>query len=106
MAAIKALEDPDYYRDRDAETASLRRDLGEQLSRLGWKVLPGVANFLLCELPAGGPGTAELIARCREQGLFLRDPGSMGTATETQRIRIAVKDATTNRRMIEILESL
>ena len=106
VAAVKALEDPVYYRDRYAETASLRRDLGERLSRLGWKVLPGVANFLLCELPAEGPGTAELIARCREQGLFLRDPGSMGTATGTQRIRIAVKDATTNRRMIEILESL
>ena len=105
VAAVKALEDPAYYQDRYAETAILRCDLGEQLSRLGWKVLPGVANFLLCELPAEGPGTTELISRCREQGLFLRDPGSMGTATGTQRIRIAVKDATTNRRMIEILES-
>ncbi len=106
VAAVKALEDPAYYADRYAETKVLREALADSLTDLGWHVFQGVANFLLCELPLAGPETSDLIDQCREQGLYLRDPGSMGSASAKRLIRIAVKDAGTNQRMVDIIKSV
>jgi histidinol-phosphate/aromatic aminotransferase/cobyric acid decarboxylase-like protein len=105
VAAVKALENPDYYSACYRETKTLRESLAEELSTLGWLTFPAVANFLLCELPPGGPDSVEMIARCRKLGLFLRHPGNMGTMPGGRFIRIAVKDVETNRRMVEILRS-
>jgi histidinol-phosphate/aromatic aminotransferase/cobyric acid decarboxylase-like protein/N-acyl-L-homoserine lactone synthetase len=105
VAAVKALENPKYYMARCAETRTLREQLAGELSALGWFVLPSVANFLLCELPADGLDASELVTRCREQGLYLRDPGSMGNIPSNRLIRIAVKDADTNLRMVEVIKS-
>jgi len=102
VAAVKALESPGYYAACFAETHVLREKLAEELGGLGWKVLPSVANFLLCELP-GGMVASELVDYCRGEGLYLRDPGSMGSVFSRQLIRIAVKDAGTNQRMLGIL---
>ena len=104
VAAVAALQDPDYYAARYAETHRLREALAEELSRFdGWKVLPGIANFLLCHLPDSGPTAAALVTQCRAQGLFLRDVGAMGRSFGDHALRIAVKDATTNQRMVETL---
>lgn len=103
VAAVKALESPGYYAARFVETRALREKLAEDLGELGWKVLPSVANFLLCELPDGGMAASELVDYCRGQGLYLRDPGNMGCASSRQLIRMAVKDADTNERMVGIL---
>jgi histidinol-phosphate/aromatic aminotransferase/cobyric acid decarboxylase-like protein len=70
---------------------------------LGWQIIAGVANFLLCRLPETGPDAETLIVRCRARGLFLRNAGSMGTNLGERAIRIAVKDAATNRRMVKII---
>jgi len=74
--------------------------------RLGWEVVPGVANFLLCHLPQGGPGAAAVIEAARRHGLFLRNAAGMGTGMGERALRIAVKDEATNRRMIRILEEV
>lgn len=103
VAAVRALEDPEYYAARWRETHALRAGLAEALERLGVEVLPGVANFLLCHLPEGGPDAAEVVARAREEGLFVRDVGTMGTRLGGRALRIATKDAETNRRMARIL---
>jgi histidinol-phosphate/aromatic aminotransferase/cobyric acid decarboxylase-like protein len=104
VAAVAALQDPDYYAARYAETHRLREALAGELSRFdGWEILPGIANFLLCHLPDNGPNAATLVAQCRAQGLFLRDVGVMGRYFGTHALRIAVKDAATNQRMVEIL---
>lgn len=105
VAAVRALQNPDYYSTRYLETHALRRDLAQALNGLGLRVIPGIANFLLCELPAAGPGAAEVVARCRAEGLFLRDASVMGTRLGTHHLRIAVKDAETNQRMVTALES-
>ncbi len=104
VAATRALQDSSYYIARFAETRVLREQLGEQLQALGWAVIPGKANFLLCHLPENGPSTAQLIQECQQHGLFLRNPGSMGTALGNQAVRIAVKDAETNDRMLGIIK--
>lgn len=103
VAAVRALENTGYYADQYAKTVELRDSLATELTTLGWQVLPGIANFLLCELPATGPTAGEVVRACREHGLFLRDAALMGATLGSQYLRLAVKDATTNRRMLRIL---
>ena len=106
VAAVKALQDPAYYAARYEETHRLRGQLIESLRPLGLEIVPSVANFLLCHLPAGGPDAATVVSRCREHGLFLRDASIMGSQMGSHALRIAVKDADTNRRLVEVLQDL
>ena len=103
VAAVNAFADADYYAAKYAETHTLREELADELRRLGWQVVAGVTNFLLCHLPETGPDAETLIVRCRARGLFLRNAASMGTNLGERTLRIAVKDAETNRRMMEII---
>jgi histidinol-phosphate/aromatic aminotransferase/cobyric acid decarboxylase-like protein len=103
LAAIRALENPAYYTERYAETAILREHLAQALVALGIHVHPGVANFLLCELPAEGPDTATVVRACRCQGVFLRQVGNMGTQFGSHTVRIAVKDSTGNATIVAAL---
>ena len=105
MAAVAALQDFDYYSQRYCETHFLRTALAEGLHHLGMaKVVPGTANFLMFELPEGHLTSSVAIARCRNRDLFLRDPAATTPWLGTKSLRIAVKDAATNSRMLEILE--
>lgn len=103
MAACEALRATDYYRERWRETSALCSDLASALTTLGWDVVPGCANFLLCHLPTDGPDAAGVAAQARTHGLFLREVGNMGTALGRHALRVAVKDRTTNGRMIALL---
>jgi histidinol-phosphate/aromatic aminotransferase/cobyric acid decarboxylase-like protein len=103
LAAVRALEDPAYYAARWLETHGLRESLAAELRALGWDLLPGSANFLLCHVPADGPDAATWISRCQEHGLWLRSASAMSPLLGDRAIRVAVKDAATNRRMVEIL---
>ena len=73
------------------------------LRALGCEVVPGVANFILCHLPDGGPDAATVVQRCRRHNLFLRDTAEMGSRLGLRALRIAVKDGATNRRMAELI---
>lgn len=104
IAAVHALENETYYRQKYAETNLGRQRLADGLMQLGLDVIPGSANFLLCHLPESGPDACELIAECQTEGLFLRDVRSMGQALGRYAIRFAVKNAATNARMLAIVE--
>ncbi len=106
VAAVRALKAKHYYAGRHRETACLREQLTTDLDALGLRVLPGIANFLLCRLPDDGPTAAQAVHACREQGLFIRDAALMGTRLGARFVRLAVKDSDTNRRMIEILSEV
>ena len=104
VAAVKALEDPAWYEARWHETARLREALAAALrERLGFAVVPSTTNFLLCRMPDAAPTAAELGERVRAAGLFLRDVSGMGSGLPTRAVRLAVKDAATNARMVDIL---
>jgi histidinol-phosphate/aromatic aminotransferase/cobyric acid decarboxylase-like protein len=104
IAAVRALDDPDYYADRWRETARLREELASGLSQLaGFDVVPGVANFILCHLPSSGMEAADLVDGCRSRNLFLRDVAAMGKDLGRHALRIAVKDGSTNARMLDVL---
>jgi histidinol-phosphate/aromatic aminotransferase/cobyric acid decarboxylase-like protein len=106
VAAVRALQSPDYYAAFYRETAANRQQLAAGLRALGWDVLPGIANFLLCHLPAHGADADAVVRAARSEGLFLRDAVRMGAALGPRVIRIAVKDAATNARMITILQKV
>ena len=106
VAAVRALQDPDYYAARYRETAALREELASGLKSLGWEVLPGIANFLLCHLPEQSPPAAEWVRRCRVHGLFMRDAALMGSGLGSRAVRLAVKDAATNAQMLQIIREM
>jgi histidinol-phosphate/aromatic aminotransferase/cobyric acid decarboxylase-like protein len=106
VAAVAALQDPEYYAARWAETQRRRENLSAQLSKFtGWKIIPGRANFVLCHLPVTGPSAAEMVRRCRIHGLYVRDVGSMGQSLGERALRIAVKDAATNTQIIQLVQA-
>lgn len=106
VAAVRALESPEYYEARWAETAGLRTTLAAGLRQLDWEVVDGVANFLLCHLPDTAPTAAELVGACQRRGLFVRNASPMGRQLGDRAVRLAVKDAVTNERMLEILRAV
>ena len=106
LAAVRSLESPDYYADRYAETLALRAELTIGLQSLGWRVIPGIANFLLCELPEHGPDADVVVTACRSRGLYLRNARSMGSSLGERMIRVAVKDSETIRRMLATLREI
>ena len=104
VAAVAALRDPVYYARRYRETHRLRERLAEMLRAAGaGDVLPSVANWIVCHLPSDGPTAAEVVRRCRAQGVFLRDVGGMGTRLGAHTLRTAVKDEAANARIAEVL---
>jgi len=107
VAAVAALQDPDYYAARYAETHRLRRQFAQRLAEMtDWEILPGIANFLLCHLPEDGPDADSIVSRCRAHGLFLRNADGMGRRFAGRSIRIAVKDEATNLRIVEIISAV
>ena len=106
IAACEALNATDYYRAQWRTTHTLRAELQTDLEALGWDVLPGCANFLLCWLPTDGPDAAELATRTRRVGLFVREVTNMGSSLGRYAVRIAVKDRDTNHRIVEILKAV
>jgi histidinol-phosphate/aromatic aminotransferase/cobyric acid decarboxylase-like protein len=103
MAACEALRNLDYYQAKWIETHRLREELAQGLQELGWEVLPGCANFLLCHLPPDQPEAMEFVKACRKRDLFIRDVASMGKCFDKHTVRIAVKDQRTNFSMLQIL---
>jgi len=78
----------------------VRTRLRDALVPLGFDVMPSAANFLLCHLPEDGPSAADVVSRCRQHQLFIRDTSTMGVRDA---VRIAVKDLSTSERMTEIV---
>ena len=104
LAAVLALRDPGYYSCRYEETHRLRLELMESLLQVtDFDIVPGTGNYLLCHLPEEGPTAEDVIASCREYGLYLRNAAVTSPMLGNHAVRIAVKDAATNERMIDIL---
>jgi len=106
IAACEALRNISYYQKRWAETERLREDFAIGLAVLGWEVISGSANFLLCHIPPDQPAATIVIAICRKYHLFLRDVSNMGQCFDDRTIRIAVKNAATNQRILSILKKV
>ena len=103
VAAVRALEEHEYYAARYRETHALREKLAAGLQDLGLDVNPSVANFLLCHLPERYPDAALVARRCRKQGVYIRDAGEISRGLGDRALRIAVKDEESNCRILKVL---
>jgi histidinol-phosphate/aromatic aminotransferase/cobyric acid decarboxylase-like protein len=105
VAAMRALEDYGWYRERAAETRALREELAARIDALpGLRTFPGTANFVLfatARVPA-----AELVERCRARGVFLRDCSSLSPRLGGRFVRTAVKDRAGNARIAAALAAV
>lgn len=106
VAAIHALQSPDYYEARYKETHVLRETMTHGLRTINiGEIVPGIANFILFHLADDHPDAGTVISRCRKQGLFIRDAAEMGSGMGDRAIRIAIKDSASNQRILQILEN-
>ncbi|GGX18107.1 aminotransferase class I/II-fold pyridoxal phosphate-dependent enzyme [Streptomyces chryseus] len=102
LAAVAALRDPVYYSDCWLRTHALRRQLAAALAALDEAVVveEGVANFLTVTLPFGGPSAARMVGECRRYDVYLRDLSPLSPEYQGRTVRIAVKDAAENARIV------
>lgn len=98
-AGIAALRETQYVQAVRALVARERPRLAGELSRLGLRVIPGEANYLLFFSPA------PLLEPLRERGILLRDCGNY-RGLEAGWYRTAVRTQEENRRLIQSLEEI
>jgi histidinol-phosphate/aromatic aminotransferase/cobyric acid decarboxylase-like protein/N-acyl-L-homoserine lactone synthetase len=122
IAAVRALADPAYYAACWRETGALRASLAAALSDAvsgaspGARVTAAVGNFVLLDLPAGGSGepewsggpgaAAELVRRCREHGVFLRDLSPLSASFGGRTVRVAVRGPEENTRIVAAVRAV
>jgi histidinol-phosphate/aromatic aminotransferase/cobyric acid decarboxylase-like protein len=102
LAAVAALRDPEYYSDCWLRTRSLRSRLARDLAGLDEALVvdESVANFLTVTLPPVGPSAAQLVNECRRHDVYLRDLSPLSPQFEGRTVRIAVKGADDNVRIV------
>lgn len=103
LAGIEALLDEEYYQLKAIETRILADDLIRGLEELEFQTTPTVANFVMACKTDQGAG--ELCRKMAEKSVFIRDANNLSPLFGDRWVRIAVKDATTQRRLLETLSS-
>lgn len=68
--AIASFGDQPYFEQTCGEVAALREDLAEQLTGLGFEVLPSIANFIMARHPLHDAG--ELATQLRARSIVVR----------------------------------
>jgi histidinol-phosphate/aromatic aminotransferase/cobyric acid decarboxylase-like protein len=102
VAAVRALEDTEYYEEQYRKTHLLRAEAHEALLSMGIReIVPGEANFLMFHLEEFQPAAPQIISLARKEGIFLRNVASMGSKLESRALRIAIKDSASNNRVVE-----
>lgn len=105
IAGVEALKDIKYYQGKYQETHQLRKQLINGLQKIkGLKIYDSVANYVLVELLDSQVKAGWLVNRLRKQTIFIRDCNSMSSQFENRFIRITVKEAKTNKKIIEAIK--
>jgi histidinol-phosphate/aromatic aminotransferase/cobyric acid decarboxylase-like protein len=105
VAAVRALEDPAYYKEQYRSTHLLRGEMREALRGIGiQEIVPGEANFLMFHLDESQPTSEQVIERARGAGVYIRDVASMGSDLGLRALRIAIKDSASNERILRTLQ--
>jgi histidinol-phosphate/aromatic aminotransferase/cobyric acid decarboxylase-like protein len=103
VAAVAALQSEAWYATRRARVhrwrASLRRALARALAGRFVEIGDSCANWLLLFLPPP-LRAAELVERCRGEGVFLRDAGATSPVLGAGVVRVAVRTPAENARIV------
>lgn len=98
-AGIAALRETDYVHRARELIAAERPRLALELTRLGFRVIPGEANYLLFHTPAA------LLEPLRRRGILLRGCGNY-SGLDDGWYRAAVRTAEENRQLVAALEEI
>lgn len=83
----------------------LRTELTSGLAKLGCSVHPSVANYLLCRFPDPAPSAADVAARLRHKKILVRTCTDFAGLDDCY-LRLAVRSAADNRRLLDELASV
>jgi histidinol-phosphate aminotransferase len=100
VAAEAALSDRNFLRRYVREVLASRGELAAGLERLGARVFPSGANFLLVDF---GPGASRLVRVLAKEGILLRDRAAefgrdgfvritAGTRAQTRKLLRAIEE--------------
>jgi len=107
LAAISALNNPDYYQNKYHVIHFEREKFSQGLTEIGFKVFPGVANFLLTTLPIDSNySSSSFITESRNLGLFVRDAENMGVTLTNKSVRFAIRSSEENIRMLSLVRKI
>jgi len=97
--AIAAMQRPEAMQSTVRRIQSLRDELSEALAGVGFRTLPSLTNFVLCEV---GPTAHQLSEQLMAEGLVVRKFPADGPLAEY--LRFTVRSAAAQTRLITTLE--
>ncbi len=98
-AAVASFEDQTYFEEQSQKVISSREKLVDELTALGFKVLPSKANFIFASHPSHDAG--QLAQQLREQGIIVR---YFNKPRINQFLRITVGTDEQNERLVQTLK--
>ncbi|WP_284087011.1 histidinol-phosphate transaminase [Acinetobacter pittii] len=98
-AAVASFEDQTYFEEQCQKVISSREKLVDELTALGFKVLPSKANFIFASHPSHDAG--QLAQQLREQGIIVR---YFNKPRINQFLRITVGTDEQNERLLQTLK--
>ncbi|MFY5900039.1 histidinol-phosphate transaminase [Acinetobacter pittii] len=98
-AAVASFEDQDYFEEQCQKVISSREKLVDELTALGFKVLPSKANFIFASHPSHDAG--QLAQQLRGQGIIVR---YFNKPRINQFLRITVGTDEQNERLVQTLK--
>lgn len=98
-AAVASFEDQTYFEEQCQKVISSREKLVDELTALGFKVLPSKANFIFTSHPSHDAG--QLAQQLREQGIIVR---YFNKPRINQFLRITVGNDEQNERLVQTLK--
>ena len=98
-AAVASFEDQTYFEEQCQKVISSREKLVDELTALGFKVLPSKANFIFASHPSHDAG--QLAQQLREQGIIVR---YFNKPRINQFLRITVGTDEQNERLVHTLK--
>jgi threonine-phosphate decarboxylase len=105
-ALAEALRDTDYPMYAREQNRRAREGLCAALSALGCRVFPGAANFLLVRVPAGCDAVQVRHALLRDHAMLVRECDSFSGLEPGRYLRVAVRSADENQRLIDALSQV
>lgn len=107
LAAVAALRNETYYGEQYEVIHGERQKMQSALEASGFRVFPGVANYLLTYLPEESSySSVGFIEACRARGLFVRDAQNMGVSLPSNAVRFAVRSVEENKTMLSVVDDV
>jgi len=107
IAAEEALADVHYAEQARAACVHERRVFSDALAKLGIRVSPSIANFLLLKLPEGSLPAGRVYERLLlDHHILVRDCSSYEGLETDMFLRVAVKDHPSNLKLMDALKNI